>query len=138
MLDSLPFEGTIKVRNKGVDVAILADSATVEKAFAASRRLVVCGISTAVLEVTCLEPLDTRTLGYYEDTTGGALLAMTREIFEAVRPQVRESTHLWRFGGENERDIISEVRALRQHAISSERYKACCSCGSSSETPVSV
>lgn len=56
MLKSLPFEGTIKVRNKGVDIALLADADTVELAFAASRKLVVCGVSTAVLKVTCLDP----------------------------------------------------------------------------------
>ena len=66
MLQALPFEGTIKVRNKGVDVTLLADKDTAELAFAASRVLVVCGISTAVLEITCWDPIDTRTLSYYE------------------------------------------------------------------------
>lgn len=121
MLHSLPFEGTIKVRNKGVDAAILADSRTADAAFAASRSLVVCGISTAVLEVTCLSPVDTRTLAYYEQTTGGRLLAMTQEVFEAVRPHLSEDTRLCLFAGGNEKDLIGAVRALRQPAARMDR-----------------
>lgn len=109
MLKSLPFEGTIKVRNKGVDISILADSDTAELAFAASRQLVVCGISTAVLEITCFEPIDTRTLKYYEKTTP-CLLAMTEKIFDAVQPLIGSNTRMILFDGNSTGELVHAVR----------------------------
>lgn len=113
MLHALPFEGTIKVRNKGVDIAILADAETVELAFAASRVLVVCGISTAVLEVTCLDPIDTKTLRYYEQTTP-ILFAMTAPILDAVRPHVQADTRVALFDGEGQAALLAAVRSAVQ------------------------
>lgn len=111
MLESLPFEGTIKVKNKGVDAAILADHDCVDMAFSVSRKLVVCGISTAVLEVTCLDPVDTKTLAYYEATTGG-LLTMNADILAAVRPHLKPETKLVLFTGTTEQELFQAVRKL--------------------------
>ena len=114
MLKSLPFEGTIKVRNKGVDAAILADCDTVDLAFAASRKLAVCGISTAVLEVTCLSPMDTRTLQYYAEITP-CMLAMTQLIHDAVKPYLlQQNVMIAVFSGKGETDLFCTVRHLRQ------------------------
>ena len=113
MLKSLPFEGTIKVRNKGVDIALLADADTVELAFAASRKLVVCGVSTAVLEVTCLDPVDTQTLSYYEETTP-CMLALKPEILQAVRPCLAKGYAIEMLERNTEGALIAAVRnALR-------------------------
>ena len=109
MLESLPFEGTIKVRNKGVDIAVLADAETVELAFAASRQLVVCGISTAVLEVTCFDPIDIRTLAYYEKTTP-CMLAMTKKIAHAVRKALISDTPMDVFEGDTVAQVVKAVR----------------------------
>lgn len=109
MLESLPFEGTIRVRNKGVDVALLADRDTVDMAFAASRKLVVCGVSTAVLEVTCFDPVDTRTLHSYESITP-CMIAMTRQIFDTVRPCLQHKDVLFCFEGAGEDMLIGMVR----------------------------
>ena len=111
MLQSLPFEGTIRVRNKGVDITILADVDTVDLAFRASRTLVVCGISTAVLEITCFDPIDTRTLEYYEKNTP-CLLAMTSRIADAVIPCLKHDTRLQRFDGKGETELIQAVRRI--------------------------
>lgn len=111
MLQSLPFEGTIKVRNKGVDITILADADTVDLAFRASRTLVVCGISTAVIEITCFDPIDTRTLEYYEKTTP-CLLAMTSHIADAVTPFLKHGNCLQRFHGRGEAELIQAVRQM--------------------------
>ncbi|MDO5142620.1 MAG: hypothetical protein Q4D31_06345 [Eubacteriales bacterium] len=110
MLQSLPFEGTIRVRNKGVDIALLADADTVDAAFAASRELVVCGVSTAVLEVTCLSPIDTRTLESYEQITP-RMLALTRAVYDAVRPCLH-SAQLSLYEGAPDRAAL--VAAVRQ------------------------
>ncbi len=111
MLKSLPFEGTIKVRNKGVDIALLADCDTIETAFAASRKLAVCGISTAVLEITSFDAIDTCTLAYYEQTTI-CLLAMNHTVFTAVRPYIAEKTYLRVFQGTGEPALIDTVRKM--------------------------
>ena len=109
MLHDLPFEGTIKVVNKGVDVTLLADADSTELAFAASRALVVCGISTAVLEVTCLDPIDSRTLGYYAQTTP-VLIALSQEILEAARPVLHGQAALLLFDGGDRKALIAAVR----------------------------
>lgn len=109
MLESLPFEGTIKVINKGVDIAILADTNNSALAFGASRHLVVCGISTAVLEITCFAPVDARTLAYYEKTTP-CMLAMTEEILEAVRSLISPDVKLCLFEGNTQEELIRAVR----------------------------
>lgn len=111
MLESLPFEGTMKVRNKGVDIAIIANTETVSEAFAASRQLVVCGISTAVLEATCLDPIDTRTLEYYEKTTL-CLLAMTESVYDAVRLVIAPDTRLVLFAGSSASELVITVREV--------------------------
>lgn len=111
MLESLPFEGTIKVRNKGVDISILADAQTVDTAFAASRQLVVCGISTAVLEVTCLDPIDIRTLAYYEKTTP-CMLAMTKELQHAVQHALISDVRIQTFEGDTVSQLVQAARDM--------------------------
>lgn len=114
MLQSLPFEGTIKVRNKGVDVTLLADADTVELAFTVSRTLVVCGISTAVLEITCWDPIDTRTLSYYEQTTRG-IIAMDEAVWNAVRPYLAASTPFEQCPAGGKDELIAAARRMSAH-----------------------
>lgn len=110
MLHSPPFEGTIRIVNKGADVTILADAETSGLAFAASRKLAVCGISTAVLEAACLEPVDTRTLDFYIAETG-RLLVMQERLKNAVQ-KVRPDAPLFCFQGHGEAALIAAVRSL--------------------------
>ena len=117
MLESLPFEGTIKVRNKGVDIALLAEQNTVDLAFAASRKLVVCGVSTAVLEVTCLSPIDIRTLHSYERITP-RMIALTRPVYDAVRPCLHTEQMLSLFEGQPEESAF--IAAVRQRMQSNQ------------------
>lgn len=58
--------GSIKVLNKGADVAIVAAPGEAGEAMKASRILAVRGISTAVLEESCFHPMDEETLKFYE------------------------------------------------------------------------
>ena len=99
----------MKVRNKGVDITVIADETTIDMAFAASRTLAVCGISTAVLGATYLDPVDTRTLSYYEQTTP-CLIAMNARIFDAVSSVLQSNTTMQLFDGTSEAELIQTVR----------------------------
>jgi len=70
--------------NKGVDVTLVTDSANIEVAMKASRTLVVRGISTVVLEVTCLSPIDERTMIHFIEATG-ALVFTNLDIYQASK-----------------------------------------------------
>ena len=70
MLKDLPFFGTTRVANKGVDVALIVRPSHTAEAVKAARRCGVCGISTAVLEVTQTDPPDQRTLEHFCTLTG--------------------------------------------------------------------
>ncbi|MCQ2499828.1 MAG: hypothetical protein MJ117_00615 [Lachnospiraceae bacterium] len=111
MLHDLPFEGTIKVRNKGVDIAILTDSDFVDTALAATRSLVVCGISTAVLEATCLDPIDERTLGYYEETTR-VIVATSEKLYDSAAAVMKNTKKLRLFRGSSQKELIATVRCF--------------------------
>ena len=91
MLPSLKFEGTARVINKGVDVTLLTDEKGSGDAFWVSRYLVVKGISAAVLSVTQLDPVDMRTIRYYEETTG-VLIFLKKDVYDAVRTQLLKKT----------------------------------------------
>lgn len=113
MLKSLPFEGTIKVVNKGVDVAVITDGINSHTAMAASRPLVVTGISTAVLEVTELEPFDTRTFQYYVDLIN-KFVFVNEEMAVAAKPYLNEDTISYTLDSCSEETIIAAVRKLNQ------------------------
>ena len=81
MLKDLPFTGTTRVANKGVDVALVVLPEHTEDAIKAARVCGVCGISTAVLEVTQLDPPDQRTLEHFCNTTKKLVFA-NRELLE--------------------------------------------------------
>ena len=104
----------MKVRNKGVDFALLADAETAPIAMAAARQLSVCGISTAVLEETALPEADVRTLQYY----GGivrCMAAMNEWVMQAVRGKT--GCPLYQFDGEGEAELLAMVRRrLRETA----------------------
>lgn len=70
MLKDLPFFGTTRVANKGVDVALIVRPSHTAEAVKAARRCGVCGISTAMLEVTQTDPPDQRTLEHFCTLTG--------------------------------------------------------------------
>lgn len=82
MLKDLPFTGTTRVANKGVDVALVVLPEHTEDAVKAARLCGVCGISTAVLEVTQLTPPDQRTLEHFCTTTKKLVFA-NRELLDA-------------------------------------------------------
>jgi pyruvate/2-oxoglutarate/acetoin dehydrogenase E1 component len=91
MLPSLGFEGTAKVINKGVDVTLLADASGAQELFQISRHLVVCGFSAAVVAVTETDPVDMRTIRYYEDTTP-LLIFFDKSVAKAVIPHLQPET----------------------------------------------
>lgn len=93
MLPSLAFEGTTKVINKGVDITIVADGDTKGDAMKASRILVVRGISTVVLEVTCLDPIDERTLNHFIEATS-ALIFTNQSLYMAAKYLLKPETHI--------------------------------------------
>ena len=66
-----------------------------------------------MLEATCLDPVDTRTLSYYEQTTP-CLIAMNARIFDAVSSVLQSNTTMQLFDGTSEAELIQTVRTLRQ------------------------
>lgn len=82
MLKDLPFTGTTRVANKGVDVTLVVLPEHTEDAVKAARICGVCGISTAVLEVNQLTPPDLRTLEHFCTTTKKLVFA-NRELLDA-------------------------------------------------------
>lgn len=82
MLKDLSFSGTTRVANKGVDVALVVRPEHTTEAVKAARRCGVCGISTAVLEVTQLDPPDQRTLEHFCALTG-MLVFEDQQLLEA-------------------------------------------------------
>lgn len=91
MLEALSFEGTTKVLNKGVDVALAVRPADADAALAAAKVCGVCGVSTAVLSVTELSPIDTRTFAHFADTAGRLVFA-DRELYQAAKCALNENT----------------------------------------------
>ena len=70
MLKDLPFSGTTRVINKGVDAALVIRPEQRDAALTAAKICGVRGVSTAVLEVGCLCPPDQRTLEHFCHLTG--------------------------------------------------------------------
>lgn len=75
--------GKTRVVNRGVDVAVFTTTEFSAEAMKASRTLVVKGISTAVIEVMTLEPLDKETFISFAEKTG-ALVFAEQSVYEAV------------------------------------------------------
>jgi pyruvate/2-oxoglutarate/acetoin dehydrogenase E1 component len=75
-----------------VDITLIADSNSVDFAFGVSRVLSVMGISPAVLEVTCLDPFDIRTLEYFERTTR-KLVFLTPKLLDVAEKYLKESAN---------------------------------------------
>jgi transketolase C-terminal domain/subunit len=75
--------GKTRVVNKGVDVAVIASSNTVAEAMKASRTLVVKGISTAVIEVMTVSPLDEGTFLSFAKKTK-AMIFTEQYIYESA------------------------------------------------------
>ncbi len=110
MLPSLGFEGTAKVVNKGVDVALMTDHKGSAAAFDASRYLSVKGVSAAVVEMTCLQPPDLKTIRYFEDTTEGLIFPDSR-LFQQIKPYLQAQT---RAATINETEAIRIVRKVEE------------------------
>lgn len=91
MLPSLDFKGTTEVINKGVDITLLTCKEKADVAYSLTRYLSVCGYSVAVLSVTELDPVDMRTIRYYESTTP-LLLFLDESVGEAVIPLLDPET----------------------------------------------
>ena len=92
MLPSLDFKGTTEVVNKGVDITLLTCKEKADVAYSLTRYLSVCGYSVAVLSVTELNPVDMRTISYYEATTP-LLMFMDESVGEAVIPLLDSETN---------------------------------------------
>lgn len=91
MLPSLDFTGSAEVINKGVDITLVTNQENKDKIFDITRNLVVRGFSTALLCVTELEPVDMKTIRYYEKTTP-LLVFLDEAVGEAVIPQLHPET----------------------------------------------
>lgn len=91
MLPSLGFKGTAEVVNKGVDVTLISDSEGKKELFELSRYLVVCGLSAAVVAVTELEPVDMKTIRYFEETTP-LLLFFSEAVADKIIPELKPET----------------------------------------------
>ena len=111
MLPALSFQGTTKVVNKGVDVTIVANEDTIDLVMKASRTLVVRGISTAVLEITCLLPIDESTIRYYVDSTK-ALLFVNQELYQKSKHLLTLDTFAEVSSTLKELDLIELVEKL--------------------------
>ena len=91
MLPSLDFKGTTEVINKGVDITLLTCKEKADVAYSLTRYLSVCGYSVAVLAVTELDPVDMRTINYYESTTP-LFMFLDKAVGEAVIPLLDSNT----------------------------------------------
>lgn len=111
MLPSLSFQGTTKVVNKGVDVTIVANEKTIEAAMKASRSLVVRGMSTAVLEVTCTDPIDERTISHFVQSTG-ALVFADSFLYESAKRLIKPETFVEVCNISSERELIELVEKI--------------------------
>ena len=109
MLEDLPFTGTMRVVNKGVDAALVVRPAYTEAALRAAKRCGVRGVSTAVLEAA--DPPDLRTLEYFCTLTG-KLAFSDRALLEAHA--VPAGTSIWVAEGETEADFSNAVMSLQR------------------------
>ena len=91
MLQALSFEGTTKVLNKGVDVALVIEPLDAEQALRAAKICGVCGVSTAVLSVTETDPVDRRTIAHFCGTAGRLVFA-DRALYDAAACSLTEHT----------------------------------------------
>ena len=79
--------GKTRIVNKGVDVTVIASSNTIAQAMKASRTLVVKGISTAVIEVLTIEPLDKKTFLDFAEKTG-VFIFTEQWLYKAITEQL--------------------------------------------------
>lgn len=114
MLKQPKFHKSTVVRNKGVDIAVVTDSAQAETALLASKQLGVIGISTAVLEVQQDLPPDPAAIGYFAAVTG-AMLFTSKALYTAcgaiLAPTILTDTSE---AGTAE-SIVRLARALAKH-----------------------
>lgn len=113
MLPSLPFEGTAKVFNKGVDITFLTDEQGANTAYEVSRYLSVRGISAAVLVVTELYPVDMRTIHYYEEMTR-TFFFLKPDIYNAVVPCLETQTRCWMLKHQEVPELLREALTILQ------------------------
>jgi transketolase C-terminal domain/subunit len=82
--------GSIRVLNKGVDVAVVASADEADEAMKASRILAVRGVSAAVLAESCFHPMDIDTLQFYEKRVrffAGVGETAAKALRTCVRPE---------------------------------------------------
>lgn len=85
--------GKTRVINRGVDVAIFASSALAKEAMTASRTIVVKGVSTAVIEVMTIDPLDEETFISFAQKTG-ALVFVEQWLYDEVEELLKDDKDL--------------------------------------------
>lgn len=115
MLKALSFEGTTKVLNKGVDVALVIAPADEKPALYASKVCGVCGVSTAVLCVTQLQPVDKRTLSHFCQTAGRMVFA-DRALYEAVRHVLDARVHVFIAPEKNAKSFADTVLRSKRNS----------------------
>lgn len=109
MLEDLPFAGTMRVVNKGVDAALVVRPVHTEAALRAAKRCGVRGVSTAVLEAA--DPPDLPTLEYFCALTG-KLVFSDRALLEAHA--VPAGVRALAAEGDTETDFTNAVMSLRR------------------------
>jgi pyruvate/2-oxoglutarate/acetoin dehydrogenase E1 component len=85
--------GKTRVINRGVDVAIFVSSDLAGDAMLASRTLVVKGISTAIIEVMTIDPLDEETFIDFAQKTG-ALVFLEQRLYDAFKVSRKDTKTL--------------------------------------------
>lgn len=122
MLKPLPFEGTVKVINKGTDAVIVAGRPERDAALQAAKVCGVRGISTAVLEIPETEDAYSRTFQYYSELAGVYVFS-DRELYERCRTLLSASD---RVGIAEHKDTESFERAVLAARKIQEREKEKC------------
>lgn len=110
-MEALSFSGTTRVANKGVDVALVVLPEHTERAIQAARICGVCGISTAVLEVTRLDPPDQRTMDHF-CATAGKLVFESEELLSAHR--IPEGVKVCVVGDCEVKTLVNAVAAIKR------------------------
>ena len=93
MLEGPKKTGSIKILNNGVDVAIVIAQGEANEVMRASRILAVRGVSVAVLEETCFDPMDVTTLHFYKKRVQ-FFAGVGVNVVEAIRSYIGSETRI--------------------------------------------
>lgn len=122
MLKPLPFEGTVKVINKGVDAALVIGKAEEEAALRAAKICGVRGISTAVLQIPESAPADRETFRYYSGLAGVFVFA-DKSLYERCRSLLSDDDRVQVAGAKDEKSFAKAVWEIHDAVIQQEKEK---------------